>query len=475
VGVLLNQALISYGISFLMENKYVPIQPPFFMNKAIMAETAQLEEFDEALYKVTGVKDEEDKYLIATSEQPISAFHRQEWLKPEDLPLRYAGISSCFRKEAGAYGKDSWGIFRIHQFEKIEQFCITSPEKSWEMHEEMINLSQKFYQSLGFAYRVVNIVSGELNNAAAKKYDLEAWFPTLGVFRELVSASNCTDYQARAMETRFGYKTAGQKEKKYVHMLNATLCATERTICCLLENFQTETGIKVPEPLVKYVGKDFLPFVKPPPENVNKKKQIQAQQKKERGKSTQEKDEKDNKNEPDSENNADSTTEDATTSNDNSKQKKKQSKDKDNKRDQGDQNKQSEKAKEKQPKQEKKDPKGDSDKSSLSDHPDRPGKADEGDKEQQKKKQKKKDSEINESKVKDKGESVRNDNDRDTKDKPKDKSTDKPDTQDQAPKQESKEKTDKEQEKKKKKSKKKKNKKKSGSDGQVQSQPQDSS
>jgi len=219
-----------------------------------MAETAQLEDFDEQLYKVVGEAADKDMYLIATSEQPISAYHRGEVLLPEQLPLRYAGVSTCFRKEAGSHGKDAWGIFRIHQFEKIEQFCITDHESSWAMHEEMIKIAQEFYQSLGFAYRVVSIVSGALNNAAAKKYDLEAWFPSLGVYRELVSASNCTDYQSRAMDTKLGHAKQGDKERKFVHMLNATLCATERTICCILENYQDDTGVVVPEVLRPFMG-----------------------------------------------------------------------------------------------------------------------------------------------------------------------------------------------------------------------------
>jgi len=236
------------------------------MNKDVMAETAQLEQFDEELYKVTG--GENEKYLIATSEQPISAYHRKEWLHDDVLPLRYAGYSSCFRKEAGASGRDVWGIFRVHQFEKVEQFVITAPEKSWEMQEEMIKTAQDFYESLGISYRVCSIVSGGLNNAAAKKYDLEAWFPAFGRFRELVSCSNCTDYQARAMETRYGQKKMGDKVKQYVHMLNATLTATERTVCCLVENYQTEKGIVIPTPLRKYMGgKDLIPFVKERPIN----------------------------------------------------------------------------------------------------------------------------------------------------------------------------------------------------------------
>jgi seryl-tRNA synthetase len=260
IGVALNQALINYGLKFLHDRGYIFLQTPFFMRKDMMDKVAQLEDYDEQLYKVSG--DGDEKYLIATSEQPICAFHSGETLDPKDLPLRYCGYSTCFRKEAGAYGKDTWGIFRVHQFEKIEQFCITAPDKSWEMHEEMIRTSCEFYESLGFSYRVVNIVSGELNNAAAKKYDLEAWFPTLRVYRELVSASNCTDYQSRRLDVKFGggKKQAAEREKRFVHMLNATLCATERTICCLLENGQTPEGIRVPPPLQPYLA----PYLKDP-------------------------------------------------------------------------------------------------------------------------------------------------------------------------------------------------------------------
>jgi seryl-tRNA synthetase len=264
VGVRLNQALIAYGTDFLMKRGYTALSTPLFMNKEIMARTAQLEEFDEALYTVIG-EGGEQKYLIATSEQPISAFHAEEWLEPKDLPIRYAGTSSCFRKEAGAHGKDTWGIFRVHQFDKIEQFCLTEPEKSWEEHENMVKTAEAFYQSLELPYHVVAIVSGELNNAAAKKLDLEAWFPAFGEFRELVSASNCTDYQSRSLEVRCGSRKQGG-DKKYVHMLNATLCATTRTICCILENYQTPEGVAVPKVLQPYLGgMDFIPFTKEAP------------------------------------------------------------------------------------------------------------------------------------------------------------------------------------------------------------------
>jgi len=237
-----------------------------------MAKVAALAEFDESLYKVTGSGDEE-MYLIATSEQPCCAYHYEVTLTPKDLPKKYVGYSTCFRKEAGAHGKDVQGIFRVHQFEKIEQFVVTAPDKSWEMHDTLLAISEEFMQSLGFSYRVVNIVSGELNNAAAKKYDLEAWFPARGEYRELVSCSNCTDWQARRLKTKYGVARGENEAPVYVHMLNSTLCATERTLCCLLENYQTEHGIKIPKVLQSFLAPythkladpELIPFVQGPP------------------------------------------------------------------------------------------------------------------------------------------------------------------------------------------------------------------
>lgn len=273
-GVFLNQALINYGLEFLDSKGYTPLQTPQFMLKEYMAKTAQLEQFDEELYKVLDGEEEKDKYLIATSEQPISAFHADEWLQPKDLPIKYAGFSSCYRREAGSHGRDAWGIFRVHQFEKVEQFVLTDPEKSWEAFDDMIHISEEFYKSLGVPYRVVAIVSGALNNAAAKKYDLEAWFPFQGEYKELVSCSNCTDYQSRNLEIRYGAKLQTEIRKKYVHALNSTLCATERALCCLLENFQTEEGFNVPEPLRKYLpgAPEFIPFSKELPKNTTSQK-----------------------------------------------------------------------------------------------------------------------------------------------------------------------------------------------------------
>ena len=249
--VFLEQALIQLALQSLLDRDYTTIYTPFFMRKEIMKEVAQLSDFDDQLYKVVGksseLKDDksyDEKYLIATSEQPIAAYHRDEWLNPEEMPIRYAGISTCFRQEVGSHGRDTRGIFRVHQFEKIEQFCYTSPhdDRSWEMMEEMIATAESFYQQLRIPYRVVNIVSGELNNAAAKKYDLEGWFAGSKAYRELVSCSNCLDYQARRLKIRFGMTKKMNEETEYVHMLNATMCATTRVICAILENYQTEEG-----------------------------------------------------------------------------------------------------------------------------------------------------------------------------------------------------------------------------------------
>jgi seryl-tRNA synthetase len=267
----LQQALIQYGLRFLADLEFEPIYTPFWMRKSLMSAVAQLSQFDDELYKVISNKDSEDsedKYLIATSEQPIAALHRNEWLNPSTLPLKYAGLSTCFRQEVGAHGRDTRGIFRVHQFEKVEQFIVSPPAKSWEYFHEMIENSEKFYQSLGIPYQIVSIVSGALNNAAAMKYDLEAWFPGSKAFRELVSVSNCTDYQSRRLQIRFGQtkKMTGQVE--YVHMLNGTLCAISRAICVILEVYQTPQGIKVPEPLKPFMPlkyRELIPYINPTP------------------------------------------------------------------------------------------------------------------------------------------------------------------------------------------------------------------
>lgn len=283
--VFLEQAIIQLALQKLCEKGFTPLYTPFFMRKEVMQEVAQLNQFDEELYKVSSKGSEvlgdnsvDEKYLIATSEQPIAAFHRNEWLKETDLPIKYAGISTCFRQEVGSHGRDTRGIFRVHQFEKVEQFVICSPldNESWKMFDEMIDNAEEYCQLLGIPYQIVCIVSGELNNAAAKKLDLEAWFPGSGAFRELVSCSNCLDYQARRLKVRYGMTKKMDGEVPFVHMLNATMCATTRVLCALLENYQTEDGVTVPEILHPYMPekyRTFIPFVKPAPidEEVKKK------------------------------------------------------------------------------------------------------------------------------------------------------------------------------------------------------------
>ena len=220
MGLFLNLALVHYGLEYLYGKGFTPNQPPFFMLRDAMAKTAQLEQFDEELYKVTDDGTEKtDKYLIATSEQPLSALHESEWLQEKGLPIKYAGYSTCFRKEAGSHGRDAWGLFRVHQFEKVEQFVFCKPDQSWEFLDEMLANSEGFYKSLGLPYQVVAIVSGALNNAAAKKFDLEAWFPFQSEYKELVSCSNCTDYQTRELEIRYGSKSQTGGRKTYCHAL----------------------------------------------------------------------------------------------------------------------------------------------------------------------------------------------------------------------------------------------------------------
>ncbi|KAK6635194.1 Serine--tRNA ligase, cytoplasmic [Polyplax serrata] len=294
--VFLQHALIQLSLRILLAKGYKPLYTPFFMKKEIMQEVAQLSQFDEELYKVIGKgsgkegKEVEEKYLIATSEQPIAAYHRDEWIPESTLPIKYAGISTCFRQEVGSHGRDTRGIFRVHQFEKVEQFVLTSPHdnKSWEMMDEMIGNAEEFCQSLGIAYRIVNIVSGALNHAASKKLDLEAWFPGSGAFRELVSCSNCLEYQARRLLVRYGQTKKMNAATEYVHMLNATMCASTRVICAILESNQTADGITVPPVLKEFMPdpyKEFIPFVKPAPideeETKKQKKQKEGMKKKE--------------------------------------------------------------------------------------------------------------------------------------------------------------------------------------------------
>jgi len=292
--VFLEQAIVNYALQTLGSRGYTPITTPYFMRKAVMQEVAQLSQFDEELYKVIGKASEDandktidEKYLIATSEQPLCALHRAERCPVETLPRKYAGYSTCFRQEVGSHGRDTRGIFRVHQFQKVEQFVYSAPDDSWKHMEEMINAAEEFYVSLGIPYRIINICSGALNNAASKKFDLEAWFPSgNGTFRELVSCSNCLDYQSRRLDVRFGATKKQNEKAEYVHMLNATMAATTRVICAILENYQEENGVKVPEALRGFMPqqyKEFIPFVKEAP-IVEEQKKAEAAKAKKAGK-----------------------------------------------------------------------------------------------------------------------------------------------------------------------------------------------
>jgi seryl-tRNA synthetase len=247
--VLLNWALIRFALDFLARKGFKIVQPPYMIQRRYMEGVVAFQDFQDMLYKIEG----EDLYLVGTAEHPIAGMHADEILDGRILPLRYAGVSPCFRREAGAHGKDTKGIFRVHQFEKVEQFVFCKPSQSWDEHELLIRNAEEIYQALGLPYRVVNICIGELGPIAAKKYDLEVWMPAQRRYRELVSCSNCTDYQANRLEIR--YREAPHiEETQYVHTLNSTAIATERTIVAILENYQRRDGsVDIPEVLHPYM------------------------------------------------------------------------------------------------------------------------------------------------------------------------------------------------------------------------------
>ncbi len=246
----LDMALMCLAIEELTRKGYTPIIPPYLMTRKAYEGVTALGDFVDVLYKV----ENEDLYLIATSEHPMAAMYMDEVLKEQDMPLKLAGISTCFRKEAGAHGKDTRGIFRTHQFNKIEQFIFCKPEDSAKLHEELLQNAEEFLQKLELPYRVVNVCTGDIGTVAAKKYDIEAWMPAQNGYREVVSCSNCTDYQGRRLGIRYREKE-GAPTKGFVNTLNSTAVATGRTIVALLENNQQENGsINIPEALRKYMG-----------------------------------------------------------------------------------------------------------------------------------------------------------------------------------------------------------------------------
>jgi seryl-tRNA synthetase len=247
--VRLNYALISYALDFITRKGYTIVQPPYLLRRDALSGAVALSDFEETIYKIEG----EDLYLIATSEHALNAYHFGEILDGKTLPLRYGGVSPCFRKEAGAHGRDTKGIFRVHQFEKVEQFVFCKPEQSWSEHERLISNAEEIFQALSLPHRVVNVCSGDLGTVAAKKYDLEVWLPGQEKYREAVSCSNCTSYQAVRSNVRYRDKTSDPTE--YVHTLNSTFVATERTLIAIMENFQRDDGsIVIPEVLRPYMN-----------------------------------------------------------------------------------------------------------------------------------------------------------------------------------------------------------------------------
>lgn len=250
MGVRLNLALINYAMEFLEQKGYTLMQPPHTVVKELMSKITQLSEYEETLYKLDGY----DKFLIATSEQPMTAYFANKQLEKSKLPIRFAGLSPCYRKESGRHGVQTRGIYRVHQFEKVEQFCVTEPEKSWDMFYKMMDICKEFYDSLGIKYRVISIASGALNNAASMKFDLEGYYPGLKTYGELVSCTNCLDYFSKRIGTKI------KNTKEYAHMLNCTLMANTRVMCCLMETYQIVDGMTIPKPLQKYIGCDKIMF-----------------------------------------------------------------------------------------------------------------------------------------------------------------------------------------------------------------------
>lgn len=251
--VRLNQALLQFALDFLAEKNYTPIQTPFLINRSAMEGAIIAQDFEEVIYKIEG----EDLYLIGTSEHAVASMHSDEIIDGKKLPLKYAGVSTCFRKEAGAHGRDQKGIFRVHQFEKVEQFVFTRPDDSWHEHERMLAIAEEFYQKIEIPYRIMLLSSGDLGKVSAKTYDLEAWMAGQKSYREIVSCSNCLDFQARRLKIRFRDKT--NEQPQYLHSLNSTLVATTRTMVAIIENFQTKDGhIAVPKVLQKYVGSSLI-------------------------------------------------------------------------------------------------------------------------------------------------------------------------------------------------------------------------
>lgn len=249
--VLLENSIEAFALRFLQEKGFSLIEPPFMLNREATDGATDFTAFEDTIYKIEG----EDLYLIATAEHPIAAFHSNHIFEEGELPRLYGGISPCFRKEAGAHGKDTKGIFRVHQFNKVEQFAFVLPEESKTYHKMFLENSEEFFRKLEIPFRVVDIATGDLGNLAARKFDIEAWYPAQGKFREVVSASNDLDYQARRLKVRYRTKEGN----RYVHTVNSTLVAIQRVLVAITENFQQEDGsILIPRVLRDYMGKEKI-------------------------------------------------------------------------------------------------------------------------------------------------------------------------------------------------------------------------
>ena len=252
-GALLELALINYVLGKLVKKGFIPVFTPELAKEKIIAGTGYKarSEKERQIYKIEG----EDLHLIATAEITLIGQHADEILDNKNLPLKYAGFSSCFRVEAGSYGKDVRGILRVHQFDKVEMVVFCKPEDAHVLHEEFLAIEEEIYQELEIPYQVILIGSGDLGSAAAKKYDVEAWIPSQNKYREVTSTSNTTDFQTRRLNIKYREDNAA----KYLYTLNGTACAIGRTIIAILENYQQEDGsIKIPDVLKSYIGKEYI-------------------------------------------------------------------------------------------------------------------------------------------------------------------------------------------------------------------------
>jgi seryl-tRNA synthetase len=249
--VLLEFALVRFAMEKLVAAGFTPMAPPVLVREQALFGTGFFPVDREQVYEIP----EDDLYLVGTSEVPMAAYHADEILEPDQLPIRYAGFSSCFRREAGTYGKDTAGIFRVHQFDKVEMFAFVLPENSPEEHDRLLAIEEEIVSAYEIPYRVVNVAAGDLGSSAAKKYDIEAWFPTQDAYREVTSCSNTTDFQSRRLKIRY----RGDKGNELVHTLNGTAVAVGRSILAILENHQQADGsVVIPSSLRPYTGFDVI-------------------------------------------------------------------------------------------------------------------------------------------------------------------------------------------------------------------------